>query len=615
MAVSTAVSELDFFAIKEALKDNLKNNSEFTDHDFDGAGLNVLLDVLAYAAHYTGVYTNLAFSETFLDSAVQRAAVVSRAKELGYVPRSTSAASAIINVSFSVTGNPAQYTLPKNTQFLATAGGTSFTFTTTNDILIENDGNDQFTKEISIVQGAFSTIDYTVDLNDASQRFTLGSLTADTNYLTTAHKDNSGSTAINQYSFIDSLSIGALDQDTLVYFLRETYDGFFEVYFGDGNIGKANLDGNVISLTYLITDGESANGANAFTLSTTLTGISGFSATTISPAIAGADKESVESIKYLAPFYYQSQGRAVTADDYKALIKANYSNVDDISVWGGEENDPPFYGKVFIAIKPKSSEIFSNSVKLLIQEDIISRFNIMSIRPEIVDPEYINVEVDTVVTYNSRLYDGTTNSGLADDIKTNITNFFDSQANKFGQPLYYSKLTTDIDGTSPLILNSITNITLSKSQEIFSGISAQYEYTFNNSVYPGSVKSNEFTIDGVDYSFTDIQDTTDLSVGTIAIFRTTNQGDVVYLTENTGTIDYNSGKISVNNININSIVGDTINKLLTVYISQGAFIDSSNPNVVYKDMNVYTNGREQIVRISPLSGEGITITLLPDGSV
>ena len=546
---------------------------------------------------------------------MQRAAVVSRAKELGYVPRSTSAASAIINVSFSVTGNPAQYTLPKNTQFLATAGGTSFTFTTTNDILIENDGNDQFTKEISIVQGAFSTIDYTVDLNDASQRFTLGSLTADTNYLTTAHKDNSGSTAINQYSFIDSLSIGALDQDTLVYFLRETYDGFFEVYFGDGNIGKANLDGNVISLTYLITDGESANGANAFTLSTTLTGISGFSATTISPAIAGADKESVESIKYLAPFYYQSQGRAVTADDYKALIKANYSNVDDISVWGGEENDPPFYGKVFIAIKPKSSEIFSNSVKLLIQEDIISRFNIMSIRPEIVDPEYINVEVDTVVTYNSRLYDGTTNSGLADDIKTNITNFFDSQANKFGQPLYYSKLTTDIDGTSPLILNSITNITLSKSQEIFSGISAQYEYTFNNSVYPGSVKSNEFTIDGVDYSFTDIQDTTDLSVGTIAIFRTTNQGDVVYLTENTGTIDYNSGKISVNNININSIVGDTINKLLTVYISQGAFIDSSNPNVVYKDMNVYTNGREQIVRISPLSGEGITITLLPDGSV
>jgi len=606
------VSEADFFLIKENIKNYLRNQNQFTDYDFEGSSMSVLLDIMAYSVHYTAMHTNMAFGETFLDSAVQRGSVVSRAKELGYTPRSMSAAKAIIRVAFSVAGNPNEYILPKGTRFSTSAGGETYSFVTTRDYIIENDGNGVFSEYIDIYQGKFTTSSYVVNLNDASQRLIVANKNADTRFLSVLYKDTLSSTTVVPYENINNVDISNLNGETNVYFLQETYDGFFETYFGDGVIGKQLQNGNVVQLNYLLTDGAAANGSRVFTLGSALTNVSAVNITTQETASGGSDRESVESIKYLAPFYYQTQKRAVTEDDYKALIGNTYPDVDDISIWGGEKNTPPFYGKVFIAIKPKASTYFSNAIKASIQNDIISRFNIVSIRPEIVDADYIDVSVKTVVTYNARLYDRSSNINLEQQILNSINTFFSTEANKFGRPLYYSKLVSAIDDTNSLILNSVTNLTLEKFKEIYPGIAGTYNYVFNNSLHPGSIVSNEFVVDGLVWKMKDIPNSAGPhTTGNLAVYRVTNQGQTIYLTRNAGTVDYNSGNISVNNFRIDSIVDNTVFRRLIISVSPGSFIDTANPAVVYTDYNVYTNERDQIIR---LKSNGVSLTLIPDES-
>jgi hypothetical protein len=604
-----SISEIDFFKIKLALKNYLSATTEFTDHDFEASGLDSLLDALAYEAHYIGAYTNMAFSETFLDSATQRISIVSRANELGYVPRSISSPYANITLSFSVSGNPQQYILPKGTQFVSTNGNTSYSFVTTTDITFENNGSNSYSKNILIYQGQYATRTFTVNTNNTLQKFELGSVNADTNFLTVRWKENSSSTTWTKFNYVKDILISELDSDSNVYFLKENYTGAFEVYFGDGVIGKQMVNGNIIELSYLITDGKSANNAKSFTMTTTPSGLSDISIVTVDSATGGSDKETKESIKYLAPFYYASQERAVTEKDYISLVKSNYSNVDDVKVWGGEKNSPPFYGKVFIAIKPSDGTFLSDTTKTIIQNDIISKYNIVSIRPEIVDPEYTDVGVDTVIIYDNTLYSTTVSDSLEQDVIATITDFFDAETNKFGTPLYFSKLVKAIDNTSDAILSSSTNLTLTKSSEIRSGSSATYTFEFNNSITEGAVRSNEFTIGGVTWKIIDIPSNTD-ATGKLAVCRNTDQGQTIYLTQDTGTVNYNTGEIVIENFLIDTIVGDSIFNLLKITVSPGSFIDTSNPENVFTDYNVYTNSRDQIIR---LDENDITVTLLSDG--
>lgn len=601
------ISEIDFTKIKSNLKQYLKNQSEFTDMNFEGSALSTLLDILAYNTHYMSTYANFAFSEGFLDSATQRGAIVSRAKELGYLPRSKAASKASVTLSFGVTGNPLTYVLPKWTRFTST--GTSYTFLTTQEYLFENSSN-TFSKEIEIVEGKNTTYEYTVNLSDSSQRFIIPSKDVDVNYLTVVVKDSVLSSTQNTYSFIDNLQIGDLDPTTTVYFLRETFDGYFEVYFGDGVVGKALQNGNVVQLTFIITNGSEANNARNFTISSSLSGVSGVSVVTQSISGGGDDKENTDSIKYLAPFYYQSQNRAVTEDDYISLIKNKYPSVDDVSVWGGENNDPPYYGKVFVAVKPKNGLYLTENQKNSLKNDILSNFNVVSVRPEVVDPDFINVVVDTVVTYNGKLYKLSSNIDLEQEITDTIETFFSQSVNKFGKPLYYSNLVRAINDTNDLVLDNITNLSLFKKKEIFSGISGTYQFSFNNSIYPGSVYSNEITIDNVNWKIKDVPSgTLPYTEGVLKIYRQT-QNQTIYLTETAGTVNYNTGVITLENIRIDAIVGDPINKELKMYCSLGSFSDVSLPNKVYMDKNIYANGREQIITL-----ENISVTLLTDNSV
>jgi hypothetical protein len=607
------VSEADFSQIKTNLINYLKSQSSLSDYNFTGSSLNILLDILAYSNHYTAMHTNLAFNETFLDSAVQRGSVVSRAQELNYIPRSKTAAFAEVEISFSVSGNPDTYILPRGTIFQSSTSGTTLQFVTTESYTFENDGNNVYTGTILLYNGKFTTYTYTVDLTNTNQRFIIPSKDVDTQFLTVLIKDSIGSTEWTSVSYIRDLQIGDITSETNIYFLKETFDGFYEVYFGDGIIGKNIENGNVIQLNYIITDGEDGNNAQTFTLVSSLSSVSGVSITTTEISASGASQETVESIKYLAPFYYQAQGRAVTEDDYKVLLLNTYSNLDDVTVWGGEKNDPPFYGKVFIAAKPHAGEYISTVTKEFIKNDIISRYNVVGVRPEIVDPDLIEVSVDVVSTYNNKLYSTSSTIDLNSLITTAISDFFSNQVNKFGKPLYYSKLLNAIVDSSDLLLNTILNLSLTKSKEIFSGINGTYNFYFNNAIYPGSVISNAIVIDNTTWYIKDVPTTLTLPYtdGKLVIYRISGN-TTIYYSEDAGTVDYNTGEIVLSNIKIDNILNDQVNKLLTFTVSMGSFADSENPNTVYIDQNVYTNERDQIIT---LKDGGITITLLPDESI
>lgn len=596
-------TEVDFFELKDSLRAFLESKPDFTDYNFDGSALNILTDVLAYAAHIQAAHANLTISESFLDSSQQRSSVVSHAKQLGYVPRSTTAPYAVLSLSFSVSGNPSQYVIPKNTKFTTTVDGSSYYFVTVEDTIIENNGSNLFVGNITVYQGKFTDYNYLVSTNE-NQRFLIPSTKVDTRFLTVSVAPSSSGT-YTEYSYFDTLDIGSLSEDSEVYFLQESYDGFFQVYFGDSVIGKSVVAGNIVKLTYLLTDGPASNFARSFSLASTLSGVTGVSVSLVEAAQNGADRESVSSIKYLAPFYYQAQNRAVTENDYVAIVKSNYADIDDVAVWGGEKNNPPFYGKVFLAVKPKNSTYFSNFVKQSIQNNIISRFNVVTIRPEIVDPDYIDVSVSTVLTYNSKLYKPTSTINLSQLVKDSISSFFLSETNKFGNPLYFSKLVSNIDSTSDLILSSITNLTLEKSVEVYTGSSATYTLEFNNYLKPGSISSNDLRIGSFVWKLKDIQND-DQITGTLYAYRTSGSIETKF---SVGTINYNTGLVSITNFKIDSVEdADDLGRLY-ISVSQGSFIDTDNPTVVFTDFNVYTNKRNQIIRLNPRTD--VSVALLP----
>ena len=598
------VSELEFSKIKENLKTYLRGQSQFSDYDFDGSSLSIILDLLAYATHYNVSYSNLAFGETFLDSAIQRSSVVSRAKELGYTPKSMSASRAVLNISFTLISQspPAEFVLPKGTRFQGTAiNGVNYNFVTTTDYIVENDGNGVFSEQIEVYQGKYTEYQYAVNLNDASQRIIIPAKNVDKKFLTVSFKENANITEWSLVYNINDLSLSSINSTTNLYMLQETYDGFYELIFGDDIIGKAIDGGNVIRLQYLITDGALSNGVKIFSLNGNISGVATMSISREETSAGGAERETIESIKYMAPFFYQAQGRAVTESDYKALVGNNYGDIDDISVWGGEKNDPPFYGKVFIAVKPRATTYLSAAIKQNIQNDILSKYNIVGIRPEVVNPDYIHVNIDSTIIYNSRLYSGENLDSLVRDA---IEIFFDTEANKFGKTVYYSGLVSAISATSGLILSNITNYSLEKSLEIFTGISGQYKYAFNNSLHPGAMKSNQITIGGIDYFLNDIK-TAGTVTGTIGIYRLNDSNQIVYLSQNIGTINYNTGEIVINNLKIDST--DNLDNYLTITVSPGTFIDLDNPDKIMVDNNIYSNGRNQIVTLN-----SITLNLIPD---
>ena len=397
------VNALDFDEIKSNLKDFLRAQDKFQDYDFEGSGFNILLDVLAYNTHYNNLYTNLAVNEMFLDSASKRSSAVSLAKMLGYTPNSAKCAKAIVNCTITApTYNPEVVTLPSDQPFLTSIDGVSYTFYNTSDITTVAVGGLYTFNSVELIEGTPLVYNYTIQ---NGQKYIIPNVNVDLTTLKVKIREQATDDSYLVYTPAESMT--SLDANSKSYFVKELDNGIFEIYFGDGVVGYKPVDGNYLTLEYYVSSLEGPNGSNTFSYAGSALLGSGLTVLASSAAMGGSSPESIDSIKYNAPRLYAAQNRAVTTEDYKSLIYKNFPQADSIVVWGGEDNDPPVYGKTFICIKPTDSSKLTTAQKDYIKTNIIAPKSIVSITPEFIDPEYFNVQMDVTAYYNAKISDKT----------------------------------------------------------------------------------------------------------------------------------------------------------------------------------------------------------------
>jgi hypothetical protein len=542
------VDELDFNGIKSNLISYLRNQDIFRDYNFDGSGMSVLLDLLAYNTYYNSFYLNMVTSEAFLSTAQKRNSVVNLAKSLNYTPRSTSAASISGTITVSVTGSPTFVTIPAYTSFSGSIDGKTYTFLNTESVIVYSSNG--YTGTIDLVEGNLLTTRYTVNSSDTQQRFLIPNYNIDTTTL--AVRVLNSSTDSTSRTFVSPDNLVEINSTSKVFFLEEVEDGQFEVKFGDGTFGVALNSGNIVVFEYIITNGSSANDVQYLSYSSSIPGVTKITFSASSSATGGGNRESIDSIKFNAPKAYEAQNRAITADDYKALL-LKQSTVDSVIVWGGEDNDPPYYGKVFIAVKPAIGTVLTATEKLNLINSIIGPKKILTVSTEIVDPEYIYIILNTIVKYDS---DSTSLTG--DDIKslviTTIQNYNTTDINQFSKYFRYSKLSRLIDTTERSILSNITTMSIRKELDVQLGIGNRYEINFSNELddttklrtttHPygagNKLSSNEFSYGGYENCF--LED----NAGLIRIYRISGLTNVG-VQNNAGSINYTTGKIILTN--------------------------------------------------------------------
>jgi hypothetical protein len=410
------VSDLDFDSIKTNLKTFLQSQAEFQDYNFEGSGFSILLDLLAYNTHYLGFNANMLANEMYLDSADIRKNIISLAKMLGYTPTSAKAPSASIDILLN-NASGASVTMAKGTVFTSSIDGTSYQFVTNAAHTITPSSGVYRFSSIPVYEGTLTTFKYTVNTSDPDQRFIIPSANADTSTLKVQVQNSSGDTTTSTYTL--ATGITSLDSTSRVYFLQEVEDGKFEVYFGDGVIGKSLSDGNIVILEYVVTNKTEANGASTFALSGSIETFSDVTITTVSNAQGGSEPQSKESIRYNAPLQYSAQDRAVTTSDYETKVLELYPNAQSVSAWGGEDDETPVYGVVKIAIKAASGSTLTDATKQSIVTQL-KRFNVASVRPEIVDPETTSIILTSNVKYDEKATTKTADTLKSDVITTTI---------------------------------------------------------------------------------------------------------------------------------------------------------------------------------------------------
>lgn len=536
MATPTQIAEVDFNKIRDNIKTFLKSQSEFSDFDFDGAGVSVLIDILAYSSHYLGILANMSFSEMFLNTAQLRSSVVAHAEKLGYVPRQKQAAKATLTISVTPQGSPASIVMPAETTFSSTYGGTSYTFVTPTDYQLLPAGGGVYQATVDVVQGIYRTVKYTYD-SVLPTRLIIPTADVDTDYITVTVKANPQDPMALAVAYTRATDATALDGTSQVFFVRETTDGEVEILFGDGVLGTAVADGSEVTIKYLETAGSVANGVKTFQLTA---GFGGYPASsfTIVPdstgAVGGSDNETIESIRSLAPKVYQAQGRCVTVDDYKAKLLDQFGWIESINVWGGEDNVPSVFGKVFISIKPNYGTTTTPVVKQEIR-NFLDQYRIVGIVPEIVDPDYIYTDLDVVFNYN-REATTYTQVELEQIVRNAIEQFFiNNITSNFDATLNYSQLATAIDSADPAVVSNTTKLTLSKTIVPNTTDFFTYQLEFANELIPGSVVSDKWTSpSGMEYYFADDRE------GNLNLYQ---DGVMMQSEMNKHTVDYTNGTI------------------------------------------------------------------------
>ncbi len=562
-------ANLDFDQIKTSIKDYLRSNSNFTDYDFEGSNLSTIIDVLAYNTYITSYNANMVSNEVFIDSATLRENVVSLARNIGYVPRSKKCSQA--NISFFVDTSdyasvPQTITLNKGiVAASADFNNESYTFAILDDITVPVSNNEAVFNDIAVQEGVYITSTFTVNSFDPDQRFILENSGIDISTIRVIVKPSESSTVTRKYS--QSESLFDINSDSPVYFIQEIEGERYELIFGDGIFGKKLEAPSFIEVSYLVTNGLLANGVSNLNFSGKLTSSrentpinSGISEiTTLKEASNGQSIEDIESIKKYSTRIYSSQKRAVTTDDYEAIIPSLYPQTDAVSAFGGETLDPPQYGKVFVSIKPSSGLYLSNMIKDNIKRDI-KKYTVAGIDVEITDLKFLSVELSIKLYYNSNL--ATSGEDLITQVSANLRKYANSaEMNKFGARFKYSKLLAVIDNTSDAITSNITSVTMKRDLRISLNSFVEYEICFGNCIIVQScdgynIKSSGFNVEGIAGTvyLTDRPDPHSTTTGTISLIQLTSSTQAKTIKQSIGTIDYTRGEIKLFPINITNTV-------------------------------------------------------------
>jgi len=556
------VTELDFDSIKDNLKTFLKGQNQFKDYDFEGSGMNILLDTLAYNTHYLGFNANMVANEMFLDSSSLRSSAVSHAKTLGYEVTSARAPTATLNVSLSTTA--ATKTMSAGTAFTSTVDGTSYQFVTTSDITSTNTGSNIPFDSVTVYEGTYVITKYLVDSSDVDQRFILTDPRSDTTTLTVKVQNSATDTTTTTYT--KATDITQLSPSSTVYYLQEVETGRYEVYFGDGIVSQSVSDGNIIQLQYVVTNKTESNGASSFSAPTAIDGVTNITVTTVASASGGAEPESIQSIKLNAPLDYASQGRAVTTKDYEVYVKRLFPTTQAVSVWGGEDgsydsstgvSSTPEYGKVFISIKSTTGVDLTTAQKTNLEKEL-APYKVASITPVVVDAETTSIILGITIMYDSSATTYTA-AQIASLVATTVSNYNASDLQTFNTPFRHSKLLGLIDGTDTSILNSVATVTMAKLFTPTLSSSTDYRLNFNNKFYNpvsgynasagGIIASTGFYLNSVTtttYFFDDD------GAGNLRTYYLVS-GVRTYLDIAAGTVDYANGLITIGSITITGV--------------------------------------------------------------
>lgn len=460
------ITELDFLSIKENLKEYLRSQSEFQDFDFEGSGMSVLLDVLAYNTHYMAYYLNQVGNEMFLDSAQLRNSIISHAKLMNYVPGSRQGALSRININVTPSNtedaNTNSLTLEKYTRLLGQdIDGVNYPFVTLYSNTVSKTGQSFVFSNVYVKQGEVSTLQYLVDATNTNRRFEIPSQNVDTTSVVITVQESSSNTDVKLYTQATDLT--EVTANSMVYWLEENDTQTYSFYFGDDHIGKRPKDGNIVTCTYLDNVGSISNNITGFTFVEPIGGeySDNVNITSAISSYGGVDKETVEQVKFRAPYFYTTQNRAVTQNDYQTLILKDYNYIDSVAVWGGEDNDPIVYGKVFISLKTDGNFQLTNFEKEKIKEDLIQKRNVLTVTPEIIDPEYVFLLIKGNVTYNSQLTTLDDNA-LNNLVKAAIQDYVNDELNKFSSTFRKSKLQQYIENCDPSITGSDIDVYVQK---------------------------------------------------------------------------------------------------------------------------------------------------------
>ena len=548
----TKFTNLDFDQIKTSIKDYLRANSTFTDFDFEGSNFSVLIDTLAYNTYITAFNSNMVVNESFLDSSTLRENVVSLARNIGYVPRSKSAAKASVSFSIESSTTSNQLILKAGLVCVGAVDNTQYTFSVPADVSANVvNGVASFT-DLEVSQGTYLTKEFVVD-NSQDQRFILNNPGIDTSTI----KITVGS---REYKQVDNII--TVNKDSEIYLIQEVADERYELLFGDGIIGKKLETGAVIKVSYIVTDGEDGNGPGLFSYAGTTTDSNGFivnptnsvTVSTTAKSTGGGDIEQIDSIKYFAPRVYASQYRAVTARDYEAIIQQIFPSTESVAVVGGEELDPPEFGKVVISIKPKNGYSISDFAKTQILNDL-KQYTVSGVKQELSDLKLLFVEVDSDVFYDS------SKAKDVQSIRSNIITALNQHSktvdmNKFGGRFKYSKILQIIDNTDNSITSNITRVRMRRNLNAITNTFAQYEICYGNKFHKNltgyNVKSTGFKIAGEVETvyFLDVP-SAEGDIGLLSIVKPTLDPDTFEVVKKSiGTVNYKKGEIIVNTINI-----------------------------------------------------------------